>query len=188
MGRILNAGDAALVYDRNAKMSYDGLTIPANVTTATYTFAAADAVLFAPFLVARQFTAKRMAVMNGTTPAGNVQMGIYGPGGQLLASTPAVAQSGSSVIQMLDLTSLLTLGPGLYFLALSPSSTSAQFTAVRTAAGGTLDANLLGFRVAASGGIVEAPVIEDLTTAVVPFGNIPLFGALGFAAAELVAP
>lgn len=74
--------------------------------------------------------AKRMWWANGATVSGNVEAGIYLDGGYKpgakLITTGSVAQATINVVQFADITDT-TLTPGLYWLFLSCSTTSATF-------------------------------------------------------------
>lgn len=84
---------------------------------------AADRALFFPFFVREFFVAVKGFVMNGGTVAGNLDIGIYDEAFTRLVSSGTTAQSGTSVLQELDLTDT-TLRRGRYYLALWGSSAS----------------------------------------------------------------
>ena len=178
----------ARAYDRNAKTSLNVAGMSFTVRDGDITFAAADAVIFVPFTVSRPFPAQRMSVENGTTVSGNTRMGLYDTVGALLASTAATAQSGAAAVQFIALSSAITLGAGLYFMALSNSGTTGQYGRFRAPSG---DQNLsaVGVRGATSGGIVTSPTIVDVSTSVISIdGYLPNISVLAFTASQLVAP
>lgn len=183
-------------YDLNVKSSLElkGLTMEGASALLLWRFTAAGAVLLIPFRVDRRFPAVRMAASNGTTVSGNTQMAILEMQldgadwvARLLANTAAEAQSGSGLMQPLDLVTPITLYEGLYFKALSNSGTTGQYRAAFTQ-GDEHDINMLGCRAIASGGIVDEPTIVDVTTAhVSSIRQVPHISILGFASNELVA-
>lgn len=89
-----------------------------------------------PFSVSQPYPVVRMAVMNGTTVSGNLDLGIYDDTGTLLTSKGSTAQSGTSAIQIVTVTSY-TLNPGktyYAFLALDNiTATTRSWTASVTA-------------------------------------------------------
>lgn len=174
-------GDA---FDLNAYSSGDHSIIAAG--SDVLAFATADAVFFAPFRVRRRFVASRMFAMNGAIAAGNTRLGIYDKDRALLASTPATAMSGTDVEQVISLSASVTLAPGLYFMALSNSGTTGQYVFFRIL-GGTGASHVVGFRAAASGGIITLPTIVDISSSIFAvMDRVPFFGVLGFASNELV--
>ncbi len=127
--------------------------------------------LFVPFVIPprRSFGSLRAVIANGAAVSGNVDVGVYRSDYSLIASTGAVAQSGTSTIQ--DLAALaVDLGPGQYYLGMSCSSGTATNTMMTTYAGGTLAA--LGcFQMAAA-----HPLPATVTPAVYAQSVLPLFG------------
>jgi hypothetical protein len=81
-----------------------------------------------PVTIASTHTYVKAAWLNGATATGNVDVGIYTISGttatRIVAST-AEAQTGTSVCQVAAAFTTTTLEPGLYYLAMSCSSTSA---------------------------------------------------------------
>lgn len=85
---------------------------------ATVAWPTANVAHFIPFSVYNRLTIKMMAILNGATLNGNVDVGIYDAGGALLSSIGSTAQAGISVQQVFDITDV-TLGPGLYYKAIA---------------------------------------------------------------------
>lgn len=93
---------------------------PSNATSSA-TWPAGNLAIYVPFTVWEPFTVTHLAWVNGAAVSGNVDMGIYDEAGTRLTSTGATAQSGTNAIQIVDITDI-TLGPGLYYMAMSLSS------------------------------------------------------------------
>lgn len=94
---------------------------------------------------------------NGGVVAGNIDVGLYDRDGNRLASTGAVAQSGTNAIQNAALTSPLVLQAGQpYYLAVSASDATAELFAVDGA----------GAYVAMAGGWVQALSSQPLPASV----------------------
>ena len=86
----------------------------------------ANKAIYCPVLVDRVITVTQMAVVNGATVNGNLDLGIYDEAGNKVVSKGSTAQSGTNAVQALDITDT-ELKPGLYFLALASSSGTATF-------------------------------------------------------------
>lgn len=94
--------------------------------TSSITWTTANLAVFCPFVVPYAVTAYQMAVENGATLNGNIDVGIYDVLANRLVSSGSVAQAGASAIQTVDITNTL-LEPGSYFMALVSDSTTATF-------------------------------------------------------------
>ena len=82
---------------------------------------------YVPVLVDRIVTVKKMAVIDGATLNGNVDVGIYDEAKNRLVSIGSgTAQAGTSAVQTFDITDT-TLNPGLYYLAMSTNSNTATY-------------------------------------------------------------
>jgi hypothetical protein len=98
--------------------------------TASGTYPAADLALYVPFTATSRATVKTMWCLNGSANAGNTDIGIYDssdglPKNRIVSITPA-AQTPVSNIQVFNITDT-DIGPGLYYLAIASTSTSAAF-------------------------------------------------------------
>lgn len=94
---------------------------------------------------------------NGGVVAGNVDVGIYDQAGLRVASTGAVAQSGTNALQSAALTLAVTLRAGQgYYLAMSASDATAEMFAVDAA----------GAFVAAAGGWCQVASAHPLPTSI----------------------
>lgn len=81
-----------------------------------------DKAYYIPVSVNGPITIVKMFFITGTSPSGNVDLGIYDRGGTRLVSTGSTAVSGSATTtQVIDVTDTILSG-GLYYLALALSS------------------------------------------------------------------
>lgn len=92
----------------------------------------ANRAVYQPILLPASCVVRRLWWANGGTVSAsyNVDVGVYadsgyGPGTRLI-STGSTAQGTASVVQFVDVTDTV-LAPGLYWLAIACSSTSATF-------------------------------------------------------------
>lgn len=102
----------------------------------------ANLAMFFPVRLTRARTYTKAFWLNGATAAGNVDVGIYtisGTTATRIAVSTAVAQAGVSDIQIAATFPTTTIGPGLYYLAISASlstttfwRTGPSFTSLRT--------------------------------------------------------
>lgn len=83
---------------------------------------AANRAFACPLYLDFDYPMQRMWWVNGSTAAGNVDIGIYDARNNLLLSSGATAQAGTSAFQYVTKQALLRRGA--YWLALSLSSTS----------------------------------------------------------------
>lgn len=94
-----------------------------NTSTAWTT---ANRAIYIPFYIEAPVTAFQMAVSNGATVAGNLDLGIYDVLGNKIVTKGTTVQTGASVMQALDITDTV-LAPGTYFMAMSTDSTTATY-------------------------------------------------------------
>lgn len=87
---------------------------------------AANTAYYWPFMIFETSIAVKMSYIVGTTPAGNVDVGIYDAGKNRLVNSGSTAQGSASTLQEIDITDT-TLTPGQYFMAIQFSSGSANF-------------------------------------------------------------
>jgi hypothetical protein len=81
-------------------------------------FVTANLAVFIPFGVPEPVVITKMGWVNGAAVAGNIDCGIYNEAGTRLVSAGSTAQSGTSVLQIVDVGDT-TLARGLYYLALA---------------------------------------------------------------------
>lgn len=91
----------------------------------------ANQAVYIPFSIPFTYQVKRVFWANGTTAAGNSSMAFMSAdGGQRLATTGAVANSGASSLQYVNLDFILS--PGSYYLAYSNDGTASRVTLLST--------------------------------------------------------
>jgi len=99
----------------------------AATVTASTTWPTANTARFFPFSVGEPCTAVKMFVVNGTVASGNLDLGIYDAAGTRLVSTGSTAQSGTSDLQLVDITDI-ALSPGvIYYAALVMDGTTGTY-------------------------------------------------------------
>ena len=103
---------------------------------ATNNYVTANLAVFIPFSVPEPVVITKMGWGNGAAVTGNIDVGIYDESGNRLVSAGSTAQSGTSTLQVVDVTDTL-LSRGRYYLAMTSdtSSTSQKVIAVLPAAG-----------------------------------------------------
>lgn len=104
-----------------------GLTIRSGCATAPASAASpANRAYYIPFVVYKPFTVKQMWTFNGATASGNLDVGVYDSNGTRLVSNGAAAQSGTSTLQVFNITDI-TIQAGQYYMAVSNSSATATY-------------------------------------------------------------
>ena len=87
----------------------------------------ANLATYVPFILARPKLIAQFFWVNGTSVAGNTDVGVYNEGLTKVLSTGSTANSGTTTVQAVNVTDTL-LQPGRYWLALaSDSSTHIYF-------------------------------------------------------------
>ena len=92
----------------------------------TMTINIANRAVLMPFSVARTTTVKRIAIWNGNSINGRVDVGIYNPDGTLRVSSGGFNHSGINAAQVFNITDE-ELPPGSYFMALVATSNTTRF-------------------------------------------------------------
>lgn len=95
--------------------------------TSSQSWPSINLAVFTPLWLSWPYTAQRVFWVNGGTISGNVDMGIYTPGGARIWSAGSTVQSGATTLQYVG-TGGLRLAPGPYYLALTFSATSGHVT------------------------------------------------------------
>jgi hypothetical protein len=106
--------------------SIGGSTALMQTGSTSSTWPSANLAIYVPVTIPDRasFASLRAFFVNASAVAGNVDVGIYDEAWARIASTGAVAQAGTAVVQ--DLAALAAvLAPGRYYLAASCSSASA---------------------------------------------------------------
>lgn len=117
------SGSHTLVIDT---LGYFGTIPNISIALASAAWPTTNKILYCPIRVPSPLTVLQMYTNNGTTVSGNVDVGIYTLDGTRLMNSGSVAQSGTSAIQTINTTDV-TIGPGVFYLALQVSNTTATF-------------------------------------------------------------
>lgn len=97
----------------------------AGIASATCT---ANLACYVPFSLVEKRTALKMWVYNGATASGNIDVGIYRADGTKLVTMGPTAQSGTSDLQVLDITDTdLPPGEQLYMAFAASAGTTTVF-------------------------------------------------------------
>jgi len=89
-------------------------------------YPAANRILYIPFSLGRTVVVAQMFVYNGAFTGGpNINLGIYSQSGTRLVETGTTAQTGTSSLQVIDITDT-TIGPGSFYLAVIATATTAN--------------------------------------------------------------
>lgn len=102
----------------------------------------ANLALYVPVPVYRTVTIAKMAVNNGSAVSGNIDVAIYNKSGNRLVSAGSTAQSGTSAIQIFDITDTV-LQPGLYYLGVALDNTTGTLSGW-SFSGGSLELRAFG--------------------------------------------
>lgn len=102
-----------------------GTTPSLTAGLSSQTWPVANTALIYGFSLHSHEIARKLLRLNGTTPSGNVDIGIYDGECRLIVSTGLTAVSGASAIQVFDIDDT-HLGPGRYWLAATATSTAAS--------------------------------------------------------------
>jgi hypothetical protein len=101
---------------------------PLTTTTGTDTTPVVTETYLARIVVHYSTTLTGISVLNGSAVAGNLNAILYDADGQVVASSGAVAQSGTAAYQALPFTAPVTVvGPAVYYVGLQCNNTSARF-------------------------------------------------------------
>jgi hypothetical protein len=143
-------------------------------TPATNNFVTVNLAVFIPFGVPEAVTITKLFWGNGAAVAGNLDAGIYDTAGNRLVSTGTTAQSGTTTLQVIDVTDT-TLARGLYYLAFASdtSGITQKVIAALPAAGIPQSFGLLQM---ASAFVLPNPA----TFAKYASAFVPLVGAQGY--------
>jgi hypothetical protein len=129
--------------------------------------------MFYPVRLSQPRTYVKAWWVNGATAAGNVDVGIYTLSGTTLtrvAASTAEAQGTISTLQVAATFPTTTIGPGLYYLAMSCSLATA--TVLRTTAGAAAFLRVAG----AFQALTSHPLPTTATSVAISSNYLPLFG------------
>lgn len=107
----------------------------ASSTGASATWPAANRAIIIPFYLPIRSTLTKIFWVNGSAVSGNCDAGVYDAAYAKLVSSGSTAQSGTSAIQIVDVTDTV-LAPGTYYMALAIDNTTA--TTLRGTSGNLL--------------------------------------------------
>lgn len=108
-------------------------------TPSSNAWPAVNRALYLPLYIDRPGVVTKFWTLNGATAAGNIDIGLYNEAYARLASTGAVAQAGTNVVQEFDVTDFAVV-PGVYFLGLACSLTTATLFMTTTNVAGYFQA------------------------------------------------
>jgi hypothetical protein len=159
---------------------YGSSMLPMLLNTSTVVTNIANAAnqgRFFPFSVEQQLTVTQLFVFNGTTPAGNIDLGIYNESFTKIVSTGSTAQTGTSILQVISVATT-TLTPGRYYFAAAGSSTGTWMGSGGGTAG--LESVLSGTAVSTTAFPLPAtitPVSNSAATSLIFMGlsTVPIF-------------
>jgi hypothetical protein len=139
---------------------------------ASAVYPTANLAIFVPVRLSQPRTYVKAWWLNGATAAGNVDVGIYTLSGttltRVVAST-AEAQAGVSAMQVAAAFTTTTIGPGVYYLAISCTLGTATFW--RSVAS-VISLRTMGCFQAAT----SSPLPATATAAVITNAYLPIFG------------
>ena len=126
-----------------------------------------------PFVLTEPLLVRQMYVINGTSVAGNIDVGIYSEGGIRLVSAGSTAAIGTNTIQTFDLVDT-TLNPGHYYMAFAKGTTgpSSQQWCVLPSAYPDNVLRCLGCRTSADFPLPATPVWVVMQRSAVPFFGV----------------
>lgn len=112
----------------------------------------ANQLVFWPFFLPENFVIKKAFVYNGAAVSGDIDVGVYTPGGTRICSVGSTAQAGTNQIQTMTLDA--KLGAGQYFLAFGSNTATTVFgTTASGTAGQTNTSGSYGISSAWSSGL-----------------------------------
>lgn len=84
---------------------------------------AAKVVVYYPISIAAPFLVKLIYWQNGTTPTGNIEVGVYDEAGNRKGTSGSTAAGTSAAVQSVTPTAFLLPGPARYYLAVTCDGT-----------------------------------------------------------------
>lgn len=93
----------------------------------------AKLVAYYPISIASAFTVKLIYWQNGTTPSGNIEVGVYDEAGNLKGTSGSTAAGTSATIQTVTPTAFYLPGPARYYLAVTCDGTGYTLVMAGTA-------------------------------------------------------
>lgn len=108
--------------------------VSAGVSTA---WPAANRAIFIPFRISRMYTITQAVVGCGSVAGGNFDVGVYDTAGNKLTSSGATARTAN--VEVVANFTDVTLGPGVYYMAMAADGTN-NYTALSPAQAGLVKA------------------------------------------------
>jgi hypothetical protein len=97
-------------------------------------YPSANLAIYIPFFLQTPMVIDRIFWGNGATLSGNVDAGVYDAARKKIVSTGSTAQASTTDAQSVNITNV-TLGTGLFFLAIAMDNTAGTLMAVQMGAG-----------------------------------------------------
>jgi hypothetical protein len=151
----------------------DAMTAQGAAVAASAVYPTASLAIFVPFRLDQPRTYVKAWWQNGAAVAGNVDVGIYTLSGSTMTrvvASVAEAQATINVLQVAASFASTTIGPGLYYMAMSATSATAQFQ--RAAPNAAVATRILGIYQAAT----SSPLPSTATAVAATNAYVPLFG------------
>lgn len=144
--------------------------------TAVTAWTVGSLAIFIPFRVAARTTVAQLWVFNGGTASGNLDLGFYDTAGNRLVSKGSTAQSGTSIIQVLDVTDTI-IEAGNYFLGVVLDNTTGT---VRNWTQPTTDAfrSMNVYQMAAAFPLPSTATFATMTQSILPFVGLTQAAAI----------
>jgi hypothetical protein len=141
----------------------------------------ANNICVVPMVLKYDFTVTQMFVFNGATVSGSFDMGVYDSDGSTtlnkIVSTGPTVQTGTTVIQTVDVTDTVLAGRKRYNLVFGLGNITATTVRANPAA---LYSSFLGVRQNDALTPMASNTLPDpLVTVVYAMGDIPVFGIMG---------
>lgn len=144
----------------------------ANATRATLQTSAAwplaKLVAYYPFSIAMPFTVKLIYWENGTTPVGNIEVGVYDEAGNRKITSTSTAAGTTAAIQTVTPTAVTLNGPARYYYAVTCDNVGGSYTLAMAAS-----ASVAG-TTASLGVMTETTSVFGLTN---PWGSLSMLTA-----------
>lgn len=86
----------------------------------------ANKAIYCPFVLNQAILVKKLWTANGTNASQTRDIGIFDVNGVKIVSSGSTAGSGTSTLQVYDVTDTI-IGPGIFYIGLSSSGTTNQF-------------------------------------------------------------
>lgn len=144
---------------------------PGALTLSSLAWPTANRAVFVPFRISAPLLVRQLFVQNGSAVSGNIDLGVYDAVGTRIVSSGSTAQSGTSVLQVIDITDT-QLGPGLFYFAVAIDNTTGTVTRISSAIAA---AQMTGAVQMAS----AFPLPATATFAAIATGVVPVIGASG---------